>query len=101
MAGRETRSPEELLAVAAAEQEGEPFQVAAQLGQSVGGVADELCQGGGQAAGVAGQPLAEELQHLRQPGSVGSVQFHLGHGEADHRPSGAGRVKRLLVALAL
>ena len=33
------------LAVAAAEQEDEPLQVAAQLGQAVGGVADELCQG--------------------------------------------------------
>ena len=36
---------EQGLAVAAAEQEDEPLQVAAQLGQAVGGVADELCQG--------------------------------------------------------
>jgi hypothetical protein len=59
------------LAVAAAEQEGEPLQVAAQLGQAVGGVADELCQGVAQAGGVAGQPLAEELQQL---GELGRVQ---------------------------
>jgi hypothetical protein len=43
---------EELLAVAAAEQEGEPLQVAAQFAQAVGGVADELCQGGAEAAGI-------------------------------------------------
>src|SRR5262249_21344616 len=57
------REAEQGLAVAAAEQEDEPLQVAAQFVQAVGGVADELCQGGGQAGGVAGQPLAEELQH--------------------------------------
>jgi hypothetical protein len=34
-------------------------------------VADELFQGFAEAAGVAGQPLAEELQHLSQLGSVG------------------------------
>jgi hypothetical protein len=44
------------------EQQGEPVQVLAQLGVAVGGVADELFQGCGQAGGVAGQPLAEELQ---------------------------------------
>jgi hypothetical protein len=43
---------EEGLAVAAAEQEDEPFQVLAQLGEAVGGVADELVEGGGQASGV-------------------------------------------------
>src|SRR5215472_5423648 len=57
---------EELLAVAAAEQEDEPLQVATQFAQAVGGVADELAQAGGQAVRVAGQPFAEELQHLRE-----------------------------------
>jgi len=56
------------LAVAAAGQEDEPVQVATQLGQAVGGVADELCQGIPQAGGVAGQPLAEELQQLGELG---------------------------------
>lgn len=29
---------------------------------------------------VGGQPLAEELQHLRQLGGVGRVELRLGHG---------------------
>jgi hypothetical protein len=66
---------EQGLAVAAAEQEDEPLQVITQLGQAVGGVADELCQGVAQAGGVAGQPLAEELQQLSQFGRVDDVQF--------------------------
>jgi hypothetical protein len=46
VAGRTVRSwAEELLAVAAAEQEDEALQVVGQLGQAVGGVADELGQG--------------------------------------------------------
>jgi hypothetical protein len=61
------------LAVAAAEQEDEPLQVITQLGQAVGGVADELCQGFAQAGGVAGQPLAEELQQLSELGRVDDV----------------------------
>jgi hypothetical protein len=64
---------EQGLAVAAAEQEDEPLQVASQLGQAVGGVADELCQGVAQAGGVAGQPLAEELQQLGELGRVDDV----------------------------
>ena len=53
-----------------------------------------------EAGGVAGQPLAEELQHFGELGGVGGVQFHLGHG--DHCPSGVSRVwVRLSVALAL
>jgi hypothetical protein len=62
-----------VFAVAAAEQEDEPLQVTAQVVQAVGGVADELCQGGGHAGGVAGQPFAEELQHLGEFGGVGGV----------------------------
>src|SRR5215469_2109318 len=46
---------EEGFALAAADQEGEPLQVAARFAQAVGGVAGELCQGGGQAAWVLGQ----------------------------------------------
>src|SRR5206468_2644320 len=80
---------EQGLAVAAAEQEDEPLQVAAQLGQAAGGVADELCQGVAQAGGVAGQPLAEELQQLGELGRVDDVQFHLRHGS--HCPSGVSR----------
>jgi hypothetical protein len=53
---------EQGLAVVAAEQEDEPVQVLAQLADVVGGVADELFQRGAEAGGVAGQPLAEELQ---------------------------------------
>jgi len=41
-----------VFAVAAAEQEDEPLQVTAQVVQAVGGVADELCQRGAEAAGV-------------------------------------------------
>jgi hypothetical protein len=53
---------EQGLAVIAAEQEDEPVQVLPQLGDVVCGVADELFQRGAEAGGVAGQPLAEELQ---------------------------------------
>ena len=54
-AGRSSRSwAEELLAVAAAEQEDEPVQVAAQFARAVGGVAGELFQGGGQGGGGRG-----------------------------------------------
>ena len=61
-AGRGSRSwAEELLAVAAAEQEDEPLQVTVQFVQAVGGVANELCQRGAEAAGVTVQPFAEEL----------------------------------------
>jgi hypothetical protein len=58
VAGRSFRSwAEELLTVAAAEQEDEAFQVLAQLGQAVGGVANELFQGCGEAGGSrASQP---------------------------------------------
>jgi hypothetical protein len=42
---------EELLAVAAAEQEDEPLQIAAQLGDAVSRVADEFSQRGAEAAG--------------------------------------------------
>ena len=62
-----------MFAVAAAEQEDEPFQVAAQLGQAVGGVTDEFSEGVTKAGGVAGQPFAEELQHLGEFGGVGGV----------------------------
>ena len=40
---------EQGLAVAAAEQEDEPFQIGLQVQDSVGGVTGELFQGGGQA----------------------------------------------------
>src|SRR5258707_460211 len=63
-AGVSGRRAEQVLAVAAAEQEGEPVQVVAQLLDAVGRVAGKLFQGRGQAAGVAGEPVAEELQHL-------------------------------------
>jgi len=72
---------EQGLAVAAAEQEDEPLPVAAQLGQAVGGVADELCQGVAQAGGVAAQPLAEELQHFGEFGGVGDVASRLRDGK--------------------
>ena len=51
---------EEGLAVTAAEQEDKPFQVAAQLGDAVGGVANEVLEGGAEAGGVAAQPLAAD-----------------------------------------
>jgi hypothetical protein len=76
------------LAVVAAEQEGEPVQVLAQFADVVGGVADELLQGGAEAAPVAGQPLAEELQQLGELGRVYDVQPEFGH--RDHRLPGRG-----------
>jgi hypothetical protein len=45
---------EQGLAVVAAEQEGEPVQVLAQLADVVGGMADELLQGGAEAPPIAG-----------------------------------------------
>ena len=45
-------------------------------------MADELCQGVAQAGGVAGQPLAEELQQLGELGRVDDVQFQLGCDQA-------------------
>ena len=57
---------EGLLAVAAAEQEDEPLQVAVQLLDAVGGVAGEFFQRCGEAGGVAGEPLAEELPVSRR-----------------------------------
>ena len=71
---------EQGLAVIAAEQEGKPVQVLAQLADVVGGVADELFQGGAQAAGVAGQPLSQELQQFGEFGRVDSVEPYFGHG---------------------
>ena len=68
------------IAVASAEQEDEPLQIAAQVLDPVGGVAHELFQGSGQAARVVGQPLAEELQHFGQFGSVGSVEPYFRYG---------------------
>jgi hypothetical protein len=46
------------LAVAAAEQEDKTFQVLAQLRNPVGGVSEQLFQGGGQAGGVAGSGVS-------------------------------------------
>ena len=48
--------------MAAAEQEGEPVQVLAQLAGVVGGVADEVFQRPDQQAGVSAEPVGEELQ---------------------------------------
>jgi len=74
------RWAKERLAVAAAEQEGEPLQVVAQLSEAVGGVADEVFQRWAEAAGVTGQPLAEELQHFGEFGGFGAVEPYFGHG---------------------
>ena len=65
---------EQGLAVVAAEQEGEPVQILAQLADVVGGVADELFQGGAEAARIAGQPPAEELQQLGELGRVHDIE---------------------------
>jgi hypothetical protein len=51
------RGAEQFLAVAAAEQEDEPFQVAAAFVQALGGVADELLQGGVKAGRVLEHPV--------------------------------------------
>ena len=75
--------------VVAAEQEGEPVQVLAQLADVVGGVADELPQGGAEAAGIAGQPACQELQQLGELGRVYDVQPKFGH--RGHRLPGRGR----------
>jgi hypothetical protein len=59
---------EQVLAVAAAEQEDEALQILAQLREAVSGVADELFQRWAEAAWVVGQPVAEELQRLGEFG---------------------------------
>jgi hypothetical protein len=46
----------EWVAVVAAEQQDEPFQVLGQLADAIGGVTNELFQWGAEAAGVAGGP---------------------------------------------
>src|SRR6266700_22060 len=74
--------------VIAAEQEGEPVQVLAQLADVVCGVTDELSQGGAEAPPIAGQPLAEELQQLGELGRVHGIEPDLGH--AIHRLPGRG-----------
>src|SRR6185437_9433215 len=70
---------EQGLAVVAAEQEGEPVQVLAQLSGSVGRVADEGFQRDAEPVRVAGQPLADELQQLGELGRVYDVQPEFGH----------------------
>ena len=79
---------EQGLAVIAAEQEGEPVQVLAQLADVVGGVTAELAQGDAEAPPIAGQPLAEELQQLGELGRVHDVQPDFGH--RGHRLPGRG-----------
>jgi len=71
---------EQGLAVAAAEQEDEPFQVLAQLADAVGGMTHEVVQGGAKPGGIAGQPAGEELQYLSEFGRVGCVQLMSGMG---------------------
>ena len=79
---------EQGLAVVAAEQEGEPVQILAQLADVVCGVTDELFQGGAEPAPVAGQPPAEELQQLGELGRIHDIEPDLGH--AIHRLPGRG-----------
>ena len=55
---------EEGPAITAADQEDEPFQVAAELAKAVAGVAGELFQGSAEPGRVTGQPAGKELQHL-------------------------------------
>jgi hypothetical protein len=69
---------EELLAVAAAEQEDEAVQVVAQLRDAVGGVADALGEQGLQPR-FGGKPFAEEGQNLGELAGVADVEFQLGH----------------------
>ena len=71
---------EQRLAVVTAEQEREPVQVLAQLAEVVCGVADELFRGGAEAAGIAGQPLGQELQQFGELGGVGSVEPYFEYG---------------------
>ena len=68
---------EQGLAVASAEQEHEPLQVLAQLADVIGGVANEVLQGGAEAGGIAGQPFTEELQHLGQLGRIADLLTEL------------------------
>jgi hypothetical protein len=65
---------EQGLAVVAAEQEGEPVQILAQLAGVVCGVTGELFQGRAEAAPVAGQPPAEELQQLGELSGAGAAR---------------------------
>src|SRR5262249_26348841 len=78
--GKPWSGAEQRLAVAAAEQENEGLRGGAQLREAVGGVADEVLEGGAEAGGVAAQPLAEELQDLRELSRVGDVKLYFGHG---------------------
>ena len=55
------------------------MQVLAQLAGVVGGMADEVFKRCAEAAGVTLEPVGEELQHLRQLGSVVGVQGYSGH----------------------
>jgi len=64
---------EERLAVAAAEEKDEPLQVLVQLGDVIGGVADEIGQGGGEAGGVAGQPRLRRALPVAQRRTAGIV----------------------------
>ena len=79
---------EQGLAVVAAEQEGEPVQVLAQLADVVGGVADELPQGGAEA------PRSRASHRLRNcsssASSAASTASSLTSGMAIHRLPGRG-----------
>src|SRR6266513_2618817 len=55
---------EEVLAVAAAEEEGEAVQVGAECVESVGGVADVGQQRRGEGGGVGGEPAGDEREGL-------------------------------------
>jgi hypothetical protein len=64
---------EELFAVASAQQEGEPAQVAAQLLDAVGAVADVFLQRCREVIWVAGEPAGEEVQELSEFGSMAGL----------------------------
>jgi hypothetical protein len=64
---------EERFAVAAAEQEDKTFQVVAQLGEAVGGVADELFQGGSQAVPGASSSQPDPLLATSVPSCAANV----------------------------
>jgi hypothetical protein len=73
-AGHDVGVAEQFLAVAGAEEEGEPVQAGAEGAGAVGGVADECGEAvGGGVLLAAGQPLGEQSECLGELCRVGYV----------------------------
>lgn len=71
---------EELFFVVGAVQEGEAVQVASQVADVVGGVADEPGERLAQVVVAGGEPFSDELQQLDELGDVGGGELDAGFG---------------------